>query len=59
MGGRIIAQSQDRNDLGSHDMILLVTLIKFEVTLELSFQIVVEACTVYDIHVTHPPSLFI
>lgn len=38
-------------------MILLVKLTRFNVKLEIPFKIIIEACVVYDIHVTHPPSL--
>ena len=38
-------------------MILRASLPNFDVAIDLPFKIIIEACVVYDIHVTHPPNL--
>ena len=38
-------------------MILCTTLTDYNINLYIKFTITIEACIVYDIHVTHPPTL--
>lgn len=57
MNGRIVVETQDRNNLGTHNMVLFVNLPQYSVTLDVPFKILIEACIVYDIHVTHPQNL--
>ena len=57
MNGRILVETQDRNNLGTHHMVLFVDLPQYSVTLDVPFKIIIEACVVYDIHVTHPRNL--
>ena len=38
-------------------MIVNVRLPDYDVSLDVPFTLIIEACIVYDIHVTHPPDL--
>ena len=56
-GGRIIVETQSSGDTGTHDMILSVFLPEHDKTETFEFKVTIEACVVYDIHVTQPGEL--
>jgi hypothetical protein len=56
-GGQVVVETQNYDDVGTYSMILFVELPEYNVSLDIPFQVVIEACIVYDIHVTHPEEL--
>ena len=54
MGGQVLVETQDRNNQGTHNMVLSVQLPDYNVVRDIRFRITIESCVVYDIHVTHP-----